>query len=171
MRQTYVQVFFFQAEDGIRDLVRSRGLGDVYKRQYWNMSGVNEKIFQEDGWLHTGDMGYLDEKGYLFLVDRKNDLIISKGINIYPAEIELIINEHPQIKECAVIGIPHEIHGENICVGVVSDQRDLQLSELRTWAKNKLADYKLPSRLEIVDQLPRNATGKILRKELRILFK
>ena len=145
--------------------------GKVIAQGYWNMSGVNEKIFQEDGWLHTGDMGYLDEKGYLFLVDRKNDLIISKGINIYPAEIELIINEHPQIKECAVIGIPHEIHGENICVVVVSDQRDLQLIELRTWAKNKLADYKIPSRLEIVDQLPRNATGKILRKELRVLFK
>ena len=88
--------------------------GKVIAQGYWNMSGVNEKIFQEDGWLHTGDMGYLDEKGYLFLVDRKNDLIISKGINIYPAEIELIINEHPQL-------------GQKINSQIINYHRDLKL--------------------------------------------
>lgn len=144
--------------------------GKVIAQGYWKATGENEKIFQTDGWLMTGDMGYLDEHGYLFLVDRKNDLIISKGINIYPAEIELVLNQHPQIKECAVIGVPHELYGENICVVAVIEHSDLLLSELRTWAKDKLAEYKLPARLEIIQELPRNPTGKILRKELRVLF-
>ncbi|MBK8487904.1 MAG: AMP-binding protein [Chitinophagales bacterium] len=141
--------------------------GKVIAQGYWNSTGENEKIFQEDGWLLTGDLGYQDEQGFLFLVDRKNDLIIAKGINIYPAEIELVLNQHPQIKECAVIGIPDEIYGENICAVIVANNSTLQLQELRAWAKDKLADFKLPVRVEIVNELPRNATGKILRKELR----
>jgi len=145
--------------------------GKVVAHGYWKPTGVNEKTFQEDGWLLTGDMGYLDENGYLFLVDRKNDLIITKGINIYPAEIELVLNQHPQIKDCAVIGVLHEMNGENICVVAVLQHSGMQLQELRAWAKDKIPDYKLPARLEIVKELPRNATGKILRKELRVLFK
>ena len=112
-------------------------------------------------------MGYVDENGYLFLVDRKNDMIISKGQNIYPAEIEQIIIQHPVIKDVAIIGVPHEVYGEAICAIVVVKKDTIQLNELRNWAKDKMPEYKLPAAIEIVEELPRNPTGKVLRKLLR----
>ncbi|HRG26706.1 MAG TPA: hypothetical protein PLJ00_02360, partial [Chitinophagales bacterium] len=108
-----------------------------------------------------------DENGYLFLVDRKNDMIISKGQNIYPAEIEQIIIQHPAIKDIAIIGVPHEVYGEAICAIVVVKKENIPLNELRNWAKDKMPEYKLPAVIEIVDELPRNPTGKVLRKLLR----
>ena len=128
---------------------------------------INDKIFGHDGWFYTGDMGYVDENGYLFLVDRKNDMIISKGQNIYPAEIEQIIIQHPAIKDVAIIGVPHEVYGEAICAIVVVKKDTIQLNELRNWAKDKMPEYKLPAAIEIVEELPRNPTGKVLRKLLR----
>jgi acyl-CoA synthetase (AMP-forming)/AMP-acid ligase II len=94
-------------------------------------------------------------------------MIISKGMNIYPAEIENVLVRHPQIKEVAVIGIPHETFGEAVCAIAVIKNGELSLSELRKWAINELSDYKLPSHLDILQELPRNPTGKILRRELR----
>ncbi|MFI5171702.1 MAG: class I adenylate-forming enzyme family protein [Chitinophagales bacterium] len=144
--------------------------GDVVALGYWNSAGEGDKLFNKDGWLLTGDIGYLDQEGYLFLIDRKHDLIISKAINIFPTEIETILNGHPQIKECAIIGIPHDIYGETICAVVVIENGEIQLNELRSWAKDKMAEYKLPTELKLVTELPRNPAGKILRKQLRELF-
>jgi len=141
--------------------------GDVVAMGYKNPKPENDKIFSSDGWFITGDMGFLNHEGYLFLVDRKNDMLISKGQNIYPAEIEQHLLLHPQIKEVAVIGVPHDVYGE--AVGVVAVLKDgvLTNTELRNWAKNKLPEYKLPVVLEIIETLPRNPTGKVLRKLLR----
>lgn len=141
--------------------------GNVVAMGYKNQSAINNKIFGHDGWFYTGDMGYVDENGYLFLVDRKNDMIISKGQNIYPAEIEQIIIQHPEIKDIAIIGVPHEVYGEAICAIVVVKKENIPLNELRNWAKDKMPEYKLPAVIEIVDELPRNPTGKVLRKLLR----
>jgi acyl-CoA synthetase (AMP-forming)/AMP-acid ligase II len=141
--------------------------GNVVAMGYKNQAVINDKIFGNDGWFCTGDMGYVDENGYLFLVDRKNDMIISKGQNIYPAEIEQIIIQHPVIKDVAIIGVPHEVYGEAICAIVVVKKDTIQLNELRNWAKDKMPEYKLPAAIEIVEELPRNPTGKVLRKLLR----
>ncbi len=141
--------------------------GDVVAMGYKNPKPENDKIFSPDGWFITGDMGFLNNEGYLFLVDRKNDMLISKGQNIYPAEIEQCLLLHPQIKEVAVIGVPHEVYGEAVGAVVVLKGGALTNTELRNWAKDKLPEYKLPAVLEIIDVLPRNPTGKVLRKLLR----
>ena len=141
--------------------------GNVVAMGYKNQAVINDKIFGHDGWFYTGDVGYVDENGYLFLVDRKNDMIISKGQNIYPAEIEQIIIQHPAIKDVAIIGVPHEVYGEAICAIVVVKKDTILLNELRNWAKDKMPEYKLPAAIEIVEELPRNPTGKVLRKLLR----
>jgi long-chain acyl-CoA synthetase len=141
--------------------------GKVVAMGYKNANSDNHKIFNNDGWFFTGDMGYLNEQGYLFLVDRKNDMIISKGQNIYPADVEQYLVLHPQIKELAVIGVPHETYGEAVGVVAVLKEGALDVTSLRNWAKNILPEYKLPALLEIVNELPRNPTGKVLRKVLR----
>ncbi len=141
--------------------------GTIVSNGYWNRPKENKIAFDGNKWFHSGDMGYLNDDGYLFLVDRKDDMIISKGTNIYPAEIEKVLMRHPQIKEIAVIGIPHETFGEAVCAVAVIRNGELTLPELRKWAINELSDYKLPSHLEILQELPRNPTGKILRRELR----
>ncbi len=141
--------------------------GGVVAIGYKNNNADNDKIFNSNGWFFTGDMGFINENGYLFLVDRKNDMIISKGQNIYPAEIEQQLINHPQIKEVAVIGVPHEIYGEAVGVVVVLNSGILNVQALRSWALDKLPEYKLPVAVECVDELPRNPTGKVLRKLLR----
>ena len=106
----------------------------------------------------------------MFLVDRKNDKIVSKGVNIFPAEIERIVALHPQIKEVAVIAVPDEKAGEAVCTAVVLKEGELQLTELQNWCKGKLPDHKIPKQLVIKTELPRNPTGKILRRLIREPF-
>lgn len=141
--------------------------GENISTGYWNAKGENKNMFGEDGWLHTGDIGYFDDEGYLFLVDRKNDKIVSKGVNIFPAEIERVIEQHPLVKEAAVVGIPDEKAGEAVCAVVVLKESTIELSEFQNWCKGKMPDYKIPKRLEIKTELPRNPTGKILRRIIR----
>ena len=145
--------------------------GENIAKGYWNNPGETAGTFSEDGWFKTGDIGYLDAAGYLFLADRKNDMIISKGFNIYPAEVESVLQLHPAVKEVAVIGVPDDLAGEAVCAFVVlKGDEELSLEELRTWSIDKISRNKIPKRLEITKELPRNQTGKVLRRILREPF-
>lgn len=121
-----------------------------------------------DGWLYTGDLGYLDDEGYLYVLDRRNDLIISGGENIYPAEVESVLMEHPLIREAGVIGQADPHWGE-VPVAFVVTEKEARLSEeeIQAFCRDRLARYKIPKKILFVPQLPRNATNKLLRRELR----
>ncbi|MDQ0273832.1 o-succinylbenzoate--CoA ligase [Cytobacillus purgationiresistens] len=125
-----------------------------------------EKI--NDGWLSTGDIGYIDEDGFLFVLDRRSDLIISGGENIYPAEVEGILNSHPGVSDAGVIGMKDVTWGEvPVAFVVIKKNHDTCHDELESFCNEKLAKYKIPKRFFIVDEIPRNASKKILRRELR----
>lgn len=117
----------------------------------------------------TGDMGYLDADGYLYIVDRKKDMIISKGINIYPREIEDTLSHYDGIKASAVIGIKHEELGERPEAYIELDEgvEEIDLIAVKKYLKEHLADYKLPKHIHIIDELPKNATGKVLKRVLK----
>jgi long-chain acyl-CoA synthetase len=120
------------------------------------------------GWLHTGDVGYLDEDGYLFITDRIKDMIIKGGYNIYPSEIEGFMEEHPGIGEISVIGIPDEKYGEDIAAFVVkAPGQELAEQDVIEFAKSKMTPFKAPSRVKFVEELPKSLVGKVLKKELR----
>ena len=123
----------------------------------------------EDGWLRTGDLGRLDDDGYLYLVGRRGDMIIRGGENVYPLEVENRLLEHPRIADAAVIGVPDRLLGEVIKAFVVpADPADPPVAEeLRAFARAALAGFKVPALWEFVPSLPRNATGKLLRRQLR----
>lgn len=123
-----------------------------------------------DGWLYTGDMAYMDEEGYIYIVDRKKDLVIVSGLNVYPREVEEILYQHPAVKEAAVIGVPDKKRGEKVrAFVVVQDGMELNKKELLAFLKTNLAQFKLPRQIIELDALPKSATGKILKKELRSL--
>ncbi|MFS0884842.1 acyl-CoA synthetase [Aeromicrobium sp. 179-A 4D2 NHS] len=137
-------------------------------RGYWNRPDATAEAIDADGWFHTGDVGYRDEDGYLFVVDRLKDMVISGGENIYPAEVENVLYQHPAILEVAVVGLPDEEWGETVAAFVVlQEDASLTLEELRAFAGERLARYKLPRRLEVVPLLPRNASGKVQKPHLR----
>jgi len=121
---------------------------------------------QENGWLYTGDIGYLDDEGFLFVIDRRSDLIISGGENIYPAEVENAILQHPLIREAGVCGMNDETWGQIPVAFIVSDE-EISLESLREFLQTKVAPYKMPKQLHQIKELPRNASNKLLRKELR----
>jgi long-chain acyl-CoA synthetase len=122
----------------------------------------------KDGWFYTGDIGYMDEEGYLFIVDRKKDMIIASGFNIYPREIEEVLFEHPKIKEACAIGIPDAYRGETVKIFVVNKPGEsLSEQELNTYCREKLAAYKVPKQVEFLNELPKSAIGKVLRRELK----
>jgi acyl-CoA synthetase (AMP-forming)/AMP-acid ligase II len=121
-----------------------------------------------DGWLHTGDIGTMDERGYLRITDRLKDMFISGGFNAYPAEIENLLLGNESIAQVAVVGVPDERMGEvGVAFVVPRPDQVIDPAELRTWSRAHMANYKVPSRFEIVDALPLNATGKVLKYELR----
>ena len=124
----------------------------------------------ENGWLKSGDIGYLDEDGYLFVVDRRSDLIISGGENIYPAEIENILLMHPSIEEAGVCGIEDAIWGQ-VPIAFVTIKNDVTEQTILEFCKKNLASYKVPKRILFVDQLPRNSSNKLLRRKLKDLIK
>ena len=121
----------------------------------------------DGGWFHTGDLGYVDEDGFFFVVDRKKDLIIRGGLNVYPREVEEVLYEHPAVLEVAVIGVPDDELGEEVAA-VVALKPDTQATaeELQAFAKNQVAAYKYPRRIWFVDALPKGPTGKILKREI-----
>jgi len=145
--------------------------GPNVMKGYWNRPEATAEAIDQDGWFHTGDAGYLDEDGFLFVSDRVKDMVISGGENVYPAEVEGVLYEHPAVAEVAVIGLPDEKWGEAVTAVVAPNEgADLTLEELRDFADGRLARYKLPLRLHIVELLPRNAAGKVLKFELRDQF-
>jgi fatty-acyl-CoA synthase len=137
---------------------------------YWNRPNATAEAIDADGWFHTGDVGYLDEDGFLFIADRVKDMVITGGENVYPAEVESVLFAHPSIAEVAVIGLPDERWGEAVTAIVVAMAEPPTLEDLRDFAGRSLARYKLPTRLQIVDVLPRNPAGKVLKFELRDRF-
>jgi long-chain acyl-CoA synthetase len=135
---------------------------------YWNDAEATRAALTEDGWLRTGDLAVVDDDGYLYLVDRMKDLIIVSGFNVYPAEVEEVLIEHPAVAECAVIGVPHPTTGEAVKAYVVVEDGDRPAEdELHAFVADRLARYKCPSEIAFVDALPLNASGKVLRRELR----
>jgi acyl-CoA synthetase (AMP-forming)/AMP-acid ligase II len=125
-----------------------------------------------NGWFHTGDVGRLDEDGYLYVVDRIKDVIIRGGENIYAAEIEAVLYEHPDVSEAAIVGLPDEKYGEIVGAYVrLHDGAIATEDDLREWVRGRLAAFKVPAVVDIrSDALPRNATGKVLKRELRDAF-
>jgi long-chain acyl-CoA synthetase len=121
-----------------------------------------------NGWLLTGDVGHCDADGYYYITDRKKDMLLVNGLNVYPREIEEVIYQFPGVKEAAVIGVPDPRKGEQpVAFVAVVEGRTLDEKALHQFIRNKLADYKLPKQIVFLPALPRNATGKILKTELR----
>jgi long-chain acyl-CoA synthetase len=121
-----------------------------------------------DGWLHTGDIAKMDDEGYFYIVDRKKDMIISGGLNVYPRDIEEVFYQHPKVLEATAIGVPHPTRGEQVKVFVVLKQEESATQEeLIDYCKDQLATYKLPTEIEFRDELPKSNVGKVLKKNLR----
>ena len=120
-----------------------------------------------DGWLHTGDIGFMDEQGYVQIVDRKKDMILVSGFNVYPNEVENVIAHHPGVLEVGVIGIPDEKSGEAVAAVVVRSDPSLTEESLIDYCKEDLTGYKRPRHIFFADELPKTNVGKILRRELR----
>jgi long-chain acyl-CoA synthetase len=155
----------------LHDLVD--GVGEIAIRGhnvmkgYWNRREATAEAIDPDGWFHTGDLARVDDDGYFFIVDRKKDLVIRGGFNIYPREIEEVLYEHPAIREAAVIGIPHAELGEEVAAIVALKHGvDTSPADLRDFVKQRVAAYKYPRRVWLVDELPKGPTGKILKREI-----
>lgn len=135
---------------------------------YWRRPEATAAAFTPDGWFRSGDVGYCDAEGFLFICDRLKDMVISGGENIYPAEVESVLYDHPDVAEVAVIGAPDERWGERVvAVVAVRPGRTITLEGLQAFAETRLARYKLPRELRLIDALPRNPTGKVLKQRLR----
>jgi len=135
---------------------------------YWNLPEATARTVDSDGWLATGDAGYLDEDGYLFIQDRIKDMIISGGENVYPAEVESAVCDHPDVAETAVIGVPDDKWGESVkAVVVLRPGGEATADDIIAFTRTRIAGYKTPKSIDFIDALPRNPSGKILRRELR----
>ncbi len=140
--------------------------GHNVMKGYWRRPEATEAVIR-DGWFHTGDVARVDEDGYFFIVGRQKDLIIRGGYNVYPREIEEVMHEHPAVAEVAVIGIPHAELGEEVAAAVtLKPGATATADELRGYVKSQVAAYKYPRKVWIVDALPKNATGKIMKREI-----
>jgi acyl-CoA synthetase (AMP-forming)/AMP-acid ligase II len=137
------------------------------QREYYKDADATASTWTDDGWLRSGDLGYLDDDGFLYLVGRKKDLIVRGGHNVYPTDVESVILEHPAVREAAVVGVPHDVLGEDIAAFVVrKPDAAVGRDELQAFCAGHLADYKRPRQVTFVDELPRNATGKVMKHVL-----
>ena len=137
-------------------------------KAYWNRDDATSEVMK-DGWFHTGDMATIDEDGYFFIVDRKKDLIIRGGYNVYPREIEEVLYEHPAVREAAVVGVKHESLGEEVGAAVaLKDGEDVSADEIKEYVKERVAAYKYPRQVWFVDELPKGPTGKIMKREIEV---
>lgn len=134
---------------------------------YWNRPEANATTIR-DGWLHTGDAGYVDDTGLLYIYDRMKDMVVSGGENVYPAEIESVLYSHPAIADIAVIGVPDEKWGEAVKAVIVPKPGHApDAAEIIAYARERLAGYKIPKSIDFVETLPRNPTGKVVKHEIR----
>ena len=134
---------------------------------YWQKPEENAKVFTTDGYLKTGDIAVMDARGYITIVDRKKDMILVSGFNVYPNEIESVVAQCSGVLECACIGVPDDKTGEAVKVFVVKKDPDLSVETLREHCKRELTGYKVPRHFAFIEALPKTPVGKILRKELR----
>jgi long-chain acyl-CoA synthetase len=142
--------------------------GHNLMKGYWNRDDATKEVLR-DGWFHTGDMARVDEDGYFFIVDRKKDMIIRGGYNVYPREIEEVLYEHPAVSEAAVVAVPDEKMGEEVGAAVVlKDGEDATEDDVRDFVKQRVAAYKYPRRLWFLDELPKGPTGKILKRDIEV---
>lgn len=141
--------------------------GPQVMREYWNKPIETKNVFLRDDWLDTGDIASIDEEGFLRILERKKDMILVSGFNVYPNEVEDIIASHPGVLEVAVIGVPHHISGEVVKAFVVKKDPELTDVQVREFCREKLTAYKVPKQVEFRDELPKTNVGKILRRELR----
>jgi long-chain acyl-CoA synthetase len=143
--------------------------GHNVMKGYWGRAEATEEAIDEAGWFRTGDMAKVDEDGYFFIVDRKKDLIIRGGYNVYPREIEEVLYEHPAIQEAAVLGVPDESLGEEVGAAVVLKKGEsLDADEIKAYVKEQVAAYKYPRKVWFEDELPKGPTGKILKREIEV---
>ncbi len=147
--------------------------GEIYVRGpqvmagYWNRPEATAEVITADGWLRTGDIGHIDERGFIFIDDRKKDLIIVSGFNVYPNEVEDVATTHPGVLEAAAVGVGDEQSGEVVKLFVVRSDATLDAADLIEYCRQSLTGYKIPKHVAFVDELPKSTVGKILRRELR----
>ncbi|MFT5576728.1 MAG: long-chain acyl-CoA synthetase, partial [Bermanella sp.] len=134
---------------------------------YWQNEDETKKIIDEDGWLHTGDVAIVQDDGYLKIVDRIKDMILVSGFNVYPNEIEDVVCTHPEVIECAAIGVPDEKSGEAVKIFIVGKNGPVNIDSLKAHLREQLTGYKMPKHIEQREDLPKSNVGKVLRRELR----
>jgi long-chain acyl-CoA synthetase len=156
--------------DGKTEIERHTGeicvRGPQVMRGYWNNPEETARTIQ-DGWLKTGDIGFMDANGYVTITDRKKDMILVSGFNVYPNEVEGVVMTHPGVAECAVIGVPDDRSGEAVRLVVVKKDPNLTREDILAYCKTQLTGYKRPHQIDFRENLPKTPIGKILRRELR----
>ncbi|MGL4490902.1 MAG: AMP-binding protein, partial [Rhizobiaceae bacterium] len=163
--------FAIRDDDG-KDLPRGE-VGEICIRGpqvmvgYWNRPDETAKVMSADGYFKSGDLGFMDEHGYTKIVDRKKDMILVSGFNVYPNEIEDVVSKHPGVVECAAVGVPDEHSGEAVKLFVVKRDESLTADAVKDFCKDQLTNYKRPKHVEFRKDLPKTNVGKILRRELR----
>jgi long-chain acyl-CoA synthetase len=165
-------------ETGTREMTTGE-LGEIIIRGpqvmkgYWNLSEATNHAIRkgpdgQEGWFFSGDIGFLDEEGYFHIADRKKDMIIASGYNVYPADVEAVLFNHPKVKEAAVIGVPHEKRGETVKAFVVlKEGMSATAEEIILFCRDHLAPYKIPRIVAFRQDLPKSLIGKVLRRKLR----
>ena len=141
--------------------------GPQVMQGYWNREEATAEVLDDEGWFRTGDIAVIQENGLIRIVDRLKDMVLVSGFNVYPNEIENVVYCHPDILECAVVGVPDEKTGEAVKLYAVSKNPELSEDDLREFCRNELTAYKVPRFVEFLDELPKSAVGKVLRRELR----
>ena len=141
--------------------------GPQVMQGYWQKPEETRQVIDENGWLSTGDIGYMDEKGFFYIVDRKKDMILVSGFNVFPNEVEEVVALHPKILEVAAVGVPHAISGELVKIFVVAKDKSLKAEDIIKHCRKYLTGYKIPKQVEFRNELPKSNVGKILRRELR----
>jgi long-chain acyl-CoA synthetase len=141
--------------------------GPQVMKGYWHRPDETAKVLSADGWLRTGDIARIDEKGFVYIVDRKKDMILVSGFNVYPNEIEDVVAQQPGVLEVAAVGVPDEKSGEAVKLVVVRKDPSLTAEDIRAHCRANLTGYKQPKYIEFRDSLPKTNVGKILRRELR----
>ncbi len=172
---TPVEGVEFKLVDDDRKEVDEGEIGEIaikghnVMKGYWGRPEDTREAIDDEGWFYSGDMAKRDDDGYYFIVDRKKELIIRGGYNVYPREVEEILYEHPAVREAAVVGMPHDELGEEVGAAVaLKDGEEVSESDLRDFVKNEVAAYKYPRKIWFVDELPKGPTGKILKREIEV---